>query len=142
MKEWYIYEDDEVVGPFTGPELADKIEPDTLVCPAGSEEWKQASERPEVQPYLGQDEEEETDESPAEPSEPTDQQQDTSDSEESFEVPVGDLEPTLDNLKRIAREANAEDLRREFQEFWDEYDRKEQQIIYQEMEHLGILPDD
>ena len=141
MKEWYLYEDDDVVGPFTGPELADKIEPDTLICPAGSEEWKKASERPEVQPYLGDDEE--TGEPTDEPAEPSAQQQpDETESGDSFEVPVGDLEPTLDNLKRIAREANAEDLRREFQEYWDEYDRKEQQIIYQEMEHLGILPDD
>jgi hypothetical protein len=124
MKDWYIYEDDEVVGPFNGPELAGKIEPDTLVCPAGEEEWKKASEREDVKPFLG---------TPGE-----DEEEETHDDEE---IVVGNLEPNLETLTRIAREANAEDLQREFQEHWEEYDREEQKIIYQEMEHLGILPD-
>lgn len=140
MKEWYIYEDDEVVGPFEGPELADHIDPDTLVCPAGSDEWKKASERSEVRPFLSPDDSEETNEPDTSKNEASPDEKDVQTTDEDVEA--GELEPTLNNLERIAREASAEELKREFQHYWDDYDRKEQQIIYREMKHLDIVPDD
>jgi len=121
MAQWYAYENDEVTGPFSEKELGQRIEPDTLVCPAGSEEWLKAGERTELQHLFEND--------------GGDQRPDRPD-----EIVVGDLEPNLDTLTRIAREANAEELLREFKNYWAEYDRKEHQIIYREMKHLDILP--
>lgn len=48
MSEWYINDDDEVVGPFSAPELrklaaTNVITNDTLLCKSGSEEWISAS---------------------------------------------------------------------------------------------------
>ena len=166
MKKWYCYENEEVIGPFSKEELVERISPNTLLCPAGKEDWKPAKEYPEMKEYLE-----------SEPSPPEADAQQTADEPTSSELqlpqtdstveksnkketekqptkieeddqnpnktnPSEDpLEPTLETLTRIAREANSEDLLREFKHHWSEYDREEQKIIYLEMKHLGIHPD-
>lgn len=184
MKKWYYYENDEVIGPFSEEDLIEKISPDTLLCPAGEENWQPAHEYPEIQSCFEEDnpsaeetdrsngeekqnsslnvpEEQSTKKEPADTpieersGEPTESEEKIESAEpkaeskpeqaepdeNQIEAHEETLEPTLETLTRIARDANAEDLLREFKQYWDKYDREEQQIIYMEMKHLGILPD-
>jgi len=162
MKKWYYYENDDVIGPFSEEELIEHISPETLLCPAGEEDWKPANEYPGIKRYLDTDDpdSQETSQKPPrselqlpETQSPA-RETDKNATEHTKTEPRGDngesqpderseetLQPTLETLTRIAREANAEDLLREFKHHWDEYDREEQKIIYLEMKHLGILPD-
>lgn len=122
MNKWYVYENDEVVGPFAREELADRIDPETLVCPAGEEDWIKAEGIEELSTLLNTTEKE----SPAaEVKEPA---------ENKSEPPV----PTLEKLRTICKQASNEELAREFQEFWDEYDSQERRLLRNEMVNRNI----
>jgi len=50
--EWYCSDGERVLGPFPRQELHAKLPGmqggDTLVCPAGSEEWRRSADTPEL----------------------------------------------------------------------------------------------
>lgn len=130
MSKWYVYRDDEVIGPFATDELVGQIEADTMVCPAGSEEWSEAQEVEELQEYVTAAEP-----PPAAPETETKKSDETSSDESAPE------KPTLNKLKVIAQQATNEELEREYNEFWDKYDSQEKRIIRNEMVTRNLWED-
>ncbi len=127
MSKWYVYDDDEVIGPFATDELVGQIESETLVCPAGSEEWKKAEEIEALQEFFGKPQ--------APPSAPPGEQvKETEQTEaESDQAPGEPEKPTLNKLNAICQQATDDELTREYEKFWEEYDSPEQRIIRNEM---------
>jgi hypothetical protein len=138
MNQWYIYKDDEVQGPFTAEELEGQISRTTQVCPAGSEDWIKAEDVEELQQLF-------SGKKPTAPQKPkktsannTKQKKNRQDPGQENNPPVL---PTLKSLHLITRQASDDDLKRELEEFWEEYDRSEQRIIRNEMTNRGIWPE-
>ena len=148
---WYAYLDGEVQGPFEKEKLAGKISPEIQVCPAGSEDWQKAGEVEELKSIFEEKKQEKTP-APPEPSkeeEQTDQSKKTTTSRTSQEKDSGDTElgeppeiPTLKDLHMISKQAADDELTREYEEFWDEYDRAEKRILRNEMIDRSIWPED
>ncbi len=122
MTEWYIYEDQEVHGPFEYDNLCEKIGPKTLVCPAGTENWEQAGKLEQLAGCF----ESQTAATPTPKNEA-----------ESTARPEVLPEPTLEALRTICQHATSADLQRQYREFWDSYDRQEQRIIRNELGNRG-----
>lgn len=179
-KNWYIYHNDEVMGPFPFEDLEGRLTPDTHVCPEDGDDWYRAGDiegfEPALQPKfredsasqddsLGSSTDQTTSTSQQETSSTTTAQQQsggsldqdyqtgtsdedgsTDQSDSSYEevdeeqVDASDVEPTLDTLYNIAQQASDEDLVREYNEFWHEYDANEQKTIMNEIERRGINP--
>lgn len=131
MAEWYLYENNEVIGPFTPEDLTDRLQSDTLVCKAGQENWRDAADVPELNAIL---------EEPPETESPdrTAFEEEESTAEESDQS-VESIEPTLDKLKSICEKASDQNLLREHESFLDEYGRYEKEIILEEINQRNLL---
>lgn len=150
--KWYIYENDEVVGPFSVEELGDRLSKETLVCRAGSEEWNEAREVDDLQEVFAEDDSglrmasSPTSSSAQETDQGASAEKSVSEGDRSQEgeqsEPIQesqDLQPTLDELLKICQHAENRELVREFKEHWDEYDRAEKRVIRNEMKSRGIF---
>ncbi len=138
MKQWYIYKDDEVQGPFTAEELEGQISRTTQVCPTGSEDWVKAEEIEKLKPLFSENKPAAPPKSEKFSESKTEQKKNRQDSSQENNPSVL---PTLKNLHLITRQASNDDLKRELEEFWEEYDRSEQRIIRNEMTNRGIWPE-
>jgi hypothetical protein len=127
MSKWYLYENEEVVGPFEPSGLSGRIDEDTLVCRAGQEEWNHAGKVPELQSILREDEREQPDSGGEQT--PESQSEDT---EEEI------IEPTLENLRSICEKASDRNLLEEHEQHLDEYDEYERRILREELERRGL----
>lgn len=132
MNKWYLYENEEVVGPFEPAELSERIDADTLVCRAGEEEWNPAGGVPDLEPVLREDEQPEPE--PAERG--TEDQSGEWSSEETTEEEI--IEPTLENLHEICEKAADRDLLEEHENHLDDYDEEERRLIREELERRGL----
>lgn len=129
MNKWYLYENEEVVGPFDPGDLSGRIDEDTLVCRAGEEEWNPAGEVADLRDVLREEEE------PRDVDvDPVDQPDDAGDEETTEEV----IEPTLDNLVEICERASDRTLITEFEQHRQEYDDEERRILREELEERGL----
>src|SRR3989338_3356063 len=48
MDRWYAYVDNKMYGPYAPEQLGEFIQPGTLICREGTEEWKPADGVPEL----------------------------------------------------------------------------------------------
>lgn len=127
MSQWYLYENEEVVGPFEPADLSGRIDENTLVCRAGQEEWNPAAEVPELQSVLADDEGDQTN--------PGSGQGPSTEADVSEEEII---EPTLENLRRISEKASDRDLIEEHEQHLDAYDDHERRILREELEQRGL----
>lgn len=100
---WYYRREGTVLGPVAREALSERTEPDTLVCPAGSDEWCPARD------VVNED----TASSAGEASEP-----------DPDRTP-----PTLERFRRLCRYAPAVVLERELERHGDEYDHRERSLL-------------
>ena len=145
MTQWYTYKDSEVQGPFEQAEICEMIDRKTLVCPAGTENWEAAGQLPELSDCFSRPTDSSPDKQPGEslgkkPPEQEDGAQNQPESEKETSSGIT-LEPTLQNLRTLCQHATDSDLEREYNEFWDEYDKKEQRLLRNEMGGRGIWLD-
>lgn len=127
MSGWYLYENEEVVGPFEPTELTGRIDEDTLVCRAGQEEWNPAAEVPDLQSVLLENERNQPG-----PWEGRKQESATEAPEEEI------IEPSLENLRRICEKASDRDLLEEHEQHFDAYDDYERRILREELERRDL----
>ncbi|GEM_PF-4406423 len=133
MAKWYTYENNEVIGPFEANELESKVNPDSLVCRAGGEDWVKAGQVEELS-KLFEDEQPQPPATEPEPAPPKDDT-DVQGTESTQELPP---EPTITKLRGICQQASDEKLAAEYNEHWGSYDRQERRIIRNEMVNRGI----
>ena len=131
MAKWYTYENNEVIGPFEVNELESKVNPDSLVCRAGGEDWVKASQVEELSELF----EDEQPQPPAEEPTPPEKDTEAQESESAQDLPP---EPTVKKLREICQQASDDELADEYNEHWDSYDRKERRIIRNEMVNRGL----
>lgn len=125
--------DDEVRGPYSTEQLEGKITEDTLVCRAGDEEWQNAADVPTFSAMF------EALDTPTDPSpDGTSSIPSNSATKSDQKIEIDEIEPTLNELHKITRHATTEDIKREYNEFWSEYDSREQRILRNEMIDRGI----
>ncbi len=144
MAKWYVYLDGEVQGPFEKEKLKGKITPEIQVCPAGTEDWKKAADVAELKSIFEKDKPEPE---AAAKKEKQPEQQDENTSPRSAQPADTELEekpdkPTLKDLHMISKQAADEELTREYEEFWEAYDRAEKRILRNEMTDRNIWPED
>jgi hypothetical protein len=128
MSKWYLYENEEVQGPFEKPDLRGRINPESLVCRAGEEEWNPAESVPELEDLF---------------TEPPTPEPSTTDSDSNAgattEDSVEPIEPTLENLREICEKASDRNLRYEYDHHSEEYDSEELEVIRSELERRSLL---
>ena len=128
MSKWYLYENEEVQGPFEKPDLRGRIDPESLVCRAGEEEWNPAESLPELEDLFA--------ESPTPESSASDG---ASEAGSPTEDSVEPIEPTLENLRELCEKASDRNLRYEYDQHSEEYDIEELEVIRSELERRGLL---
>lgn len=142
MTKWYLYKNEEVIGPYPTDDLERRISKDTRVCRAGEKEWNRAVEVPELQSVLKQGESKNSAEtkrsSRKDQSQKIVSQNQTKTTEGSEEDDIDSIEPTLENLVEICEKADGGDLIREYESFWTEYDDMERKIILEEIDERGL----
>lgn len=141
MNQWYLYEDEEVKGPFDKDELSGRVDPESLICRAGKEEWNPAESIPELKDLF-------LDDSPTSPGtispegssqEDQPQKEQSVNTETKSEKSIDPIAPTLDNLREICEQVSDQDLRIEHEQHRDQYDERELKVIRSEMERRGLL---
>lgn len=141
MSTWYIYENEEVLGPYNPEDLTDYLEEDTLVCRAGEKEWQEAGNVPELANILtdeapgdGNKSRQKTTEDPLSgQTKQNEPKETTSDDEEEI------IEPTLKNFLEICEGASDNDLLNEYESNFQEYDAQEKQILVDELQRRNLI---
>lgn len=134
MSKWYLYENEEVIGPFTKNQLRDRVDEETLVCEAGEEDWQPAAEVPELDGlFASSSQKTPSRESVEESSDHTASGEVSPDTEEET------IEPTLDSLQSICERAENDELLKQYEKHWEEYDPEERRVILGEIDNRGLL---
>lgn len=138
MGKWYIYENEEVVGPFEVSQLEGRVTRGTLVCRAGEEDWEKADEIKEFQSLFESSDSKLTLEQTPSTEQCDNSFKDSKSNKEEHEN-LEEVKPTLEGLANICQHAENDELIREYKSFWQRYDRKEKNIIRIELENRGIF---
>lgn len=141
MTKWYLYVDEEVIGPFTKDQLRERLDEETLVCEAGSEDWQSAKDVPELTSLLASEEQASPNagESASTPSATPSSTRATETAAEAETKADETIEPTLESLQSICERADNDDLMEQYEQHWEKYDSEERRVILAEIDNRGLL---
>ncbi len=138
MSRWYLYENEEVIGPFYKADLSGRIDPETLVCRAGEEEWNPAQSVPELNNLVSNDQSDSPETGSQDQSQQGNQHREEIDETQS-DKNIEPIDPTLCNLRQICETASDRNLRYEYEKHQEDYDEKELELIRAELERRDLL---
>lgn len=149
---YFVYQDDQVYGPYTPQDLMSFVTPDTLVCLEGAEEWQRAGDVPELAPFLPAPAETETAAAPAAVEEvapapapevpaaaPVFAPGPAPAAAPPARRPPPGLPPKLQELWHICANSPLELLQAQKQQHWAEYFPTEQEVIAAELARRGKI---
>ncbi|MFB6344790.1 MAG: DUF4339 domain-containing protein [bacterium] len=139
MAQWYLYEEDNVRGPFDQTQLKEKVTRDTLVCQAGSDDWKPAGDVPELHDLIRSSSSGDSESAACRDRNSSDHADHSGDTQGDSPDGEKPIDPTLDNLRAICERAQNEELIAEYNHHWEGYDSTEQQLILNEMRKRNLL---
>lgn len=139
MSKWYLYEDDEVIGPFGEEQLRNRIDEETLVCEAGEENWQAAGNVPELESLFVDHAQQKQHQDVAQESEPSPATDDSARGSDRDGESTKTIEPTLEELQSICERANSDELMEQYEDHWDDYDAEERRVILAEIDNRGLM---
>ncbi len=139
MSGWYLYENEEVRGPFETEDLQGKLRKEVLVCRAGEKKWRKASNVEALNDLLAEPNSPGASTGPSSVSSARGEKRETGSTSGAYDN-ENIIEPTLDNFLALCEKASDRDLLNEYETNLTEYDSLEREILVDELQRRDLIP--